>query len=160
MSSVFCRVLRATFPAVGSRFWAAGAAVLAATAVVYAPVAAADSELSLEALPSRKNLLARQQSGKIFAELVIGGGATGLGVALDASTRGLSTCLVERGDYSSGTSSRSTKLIRGGMRVRHPASCCIWLVFDCLFRVCFDLSVSVPGESLHELGLWPVSNGI
>ncbi|CAK9159663.1 unnamed protein product [Ilex paraguariensis] len=46
--------------------------------------------------------------------LVIGGGATGCGVALDAATRGLRVGLVEREDFSSGTSSRSTKLIHGG----------------------------------------------
>lgn len=46
--------------------------------------------------------------------LVIGGGATGAGVALDAATRGLRVGLVERDDFSSGTSSRSTKLIHGG----------------------------------------------
>jgi len=48
--------------------------------------------------------------------LVIGGGATGVGVALDAATRDLSVALVERDDFSSGTSSRSTKLIHGGVR--------------------------------------------
>lgn len=47
--------------------------------------------------------------------LVIGGGATGCGVALDATTRGLRVGLVERDDFSSGTSSRSTKLIHGGL---------------------------------------------
>lgn len=49
--------------------------------------------------------------------LVIGGGATGSGVALDAVTRGLRVGLVEREDFSSGTSSRSTKLIHGGTSV-------------------------------------------
>lgn len=48
--------------------------------------------------------------------LVIGGGATGLGIALDAATRGLSVVLVERDDFASGTSSRSTKLVHGGVR--------------------------------------------
>ncbi|HEY3542719.1 MAG TPA: glycerol-3-phosphate dehydrogenase/oxidase [Gaiellaceae bacterium] len=48
--------------------------------------------------------------------LVIGGGITGAGVALDAATRGLSVALVEREDFASGTSSRSTKLIHGGLR--------------------------------------------
>lgn len=46
--------------------------------------------------------------------LVVGGGATGCGVAFDAVTRGLRVGLVEREDFSSGTSSRSTKLIHGG----------------------------------------------
>jgi glycerol-3-phosphate dehydrogenase len=48
--------------------------------------------------------------------LVIGGGITGAGIALDAITRGLKVCLVEKSDYASGTSSRSTKLIHGGLR--------------------------------------------
>ena len=48
--------------------------------------------------------------------VVIGGGATGLGIALDASSRGLRTLLVERSDFTKGTSSRSTKLVHGGVR--------------------------------------------
>lgn len=53
--------------------------------------------------------------------LVIGGGATGCGVALDAATRGLKVALVERDDFSSGTSSRSTKLVHGGVRYLEKA---------------------------------------
>ncbi|KAL9265642.1 Glycerol-3-phosphate dehydrogenase SDP6, mitochondrial-like protein [Drosera capensis] len=53
--------------------------------------------------------------------LVIGGGATGCGVALDAATRGLRVGLVEREDFSSGTSSRSTKLVHGGVRYLEKA---------------------------------------
>ncbi|MEM9326314.1 MAG: glycerol-3-phosphate dehydrogenase/oxidase [Bacteroidota bacterium] len=48
--------------------------------------------------------------------LVIGGGVTGAGIALDAATRGLRTLLVEKNDFASGTSSKSTKLIHGGLR--------------------------------------------
>src|SRR3954452_11260368 len=51
-----------------------------------------------------------------FDVLVIGGGVVGAGVALDAATRGLSVALVEARDYASGTSSRSSKLIHGGLR--------------------------------------------
>lgn len=51
-----------------------------------------------------------------FDVLVIGGGITGAGVALDAATRGYSVALVERNDYASGTSSRSSKLVHGGLR--------------------------------------------
>mmetsp|Transcript_5064 Transcript_5064/g.17019 ORF Transcript_5064/g.17019 Transcript_5064/m.17019 type:complete len:651 (+) Transcript_5064:26-1978(+) len=65
--------------------------------------------------PSRDAILGRMQDEE-FDILVIGGGATGLGVALDASLRGLKVALVERSDFSSGTSSRSTKLIHGGLR--------------------------------------------
>src|SRR5205823_4787381 len=51
-----------------------------------------------------------------FDVLVIGGGITGAGVALDAATRGLRTALVEARDFASGTSSRSSKLFHGGLR--------------------------------------------
>jgi len=52
----------------------------------------------------------------IFDILVIGGGITGAGIALDASARGLSVALIEKNDFGYGTSSRSTKLIHGGLR--------------------------------------------
>lgn len=48
--------------------------------------------------------------------LIIGGGITGVGIALDAATRGLSVGLVEMQDFAAGTSSRSTKLVHGGLR--------------------------------------------
>ncbi len=53
---------------------------------------------------------------QLFEVLIIGGGITGAGVALDASSRGLSTIMVEKDDFSEGTSSRSTKLVHGGLR--------------------------------------------
>jgi glycerol kinase len=53
---------------------------------------------------------------KKFDIVIIGGGATGAGIALDASARGLSVCLVEKNDFASGTSNKSTKLIHGGLR--------------------------------------------
>ncbi|KAJ1659618.1 mitochondrial glycerol-3-phosphate dehydrogenase [Dispira simplex] len=56
-----------------------------------------------------------------FDLLVIGGGATGSGVALDAATRGLKVAMVERDDFSAGTSSRSTKLVHGGVRYLEKA---------------------------------------
>ena len=52
---------------------------------------------------------------------MIGGGATGSGCALDAQLRGLSTVLIEAGDFASATSSRSTKLIHGGIRYLQEA---------------------------------------
>src|SRR5512138_3138244 len=48
--------------------------------------------------------------------VVIGGGATGLGIAVDAAARGYRTLLLEKGDFANATSSRSTKLIHGGVR--------------------------------------------
>uniref|UniRef100_A0A663LKE2 Glycerol-3-phosphate dehydrogenase n=1 Tax=Athene cunicularia TaxID=194338 RepID=A0A663LKE2_ATHCN len=71
--------------------------------------------------PTREQqILALQTTGE-FDVLVIGGGATGCGCALDAVTRGLKTALLERDDFSSGTSSRSTKLIHGGVRYLQKA---------------------------------------
>jgi glycerol-3-phosphate dehydrogenase len=61
-------------------------------------------------------LLARLRSGEGWDVLIIGGGATGLGCAVDAAARGYRTLLLERGDFACGTSSRSTKLIHGGVR--------------------------------------------
>ena len=55
-------------------------------------------------------------TAEVFDLVVIGGGITGAGVALDAASRGYSVALVERADYGSGTSSRSSKLVHGGLR--------------------------------------------
>jgi len=65
-----------------------------------------------------------------FDVLVIGGGITGVGVALDAATRGLRTALVERGDFASGTSSKSSKMIHGGLRYLQQGD--IRLVYEAL----------------------------
>ncbi|MBL8448086.1 MAG: glycerol-3-phosphate dehydrogenase/oxidase [Zoogloeaceae bacterium] len=64
----------------------------------------------------RSQLLDRLRNTPDWDLIVIGGGATGLGVALDATTRGLRTVLLEAGDFAQGASSRSTKLIHGGVR--------------------------------------------
>lgn len=65
----------------------------------------------------RENIIARlDDHADPFDVLVIGGGATGFACAIDALSRGYSVALVERGDFGEGTSSRSTKLIHGGVR--------------------------------------------
>jgi len=65
----------------------------------------------------RKNNLSRViQEEEIWDLVVIGGGASGLGVALDALSRGLKVLLLEKSDFAKGTSSRSTKLVHGGVR--------------------------------------------
>jgi glycerol-3-phosphate dehydrogenase len=66
-------------------------------------------------------VIQRAQALRALAEnefdlVVVGGGITGAGVALDAATRGFSVALVERADFASGTSSRSSKLVHGGLR--------------------------------------------
>jgi glycerol-3-phosphate dehydrogenase len=85
--------------------------------------------------PKRSDFIQRIEAEPSWDVLVIGGGSTGLGCALDAASRGLKTLLVERGDFAKGTSSRSTKLVHGG--VRYLAQGDIRLVY----------------EALHERGL-------
>jgi len=72
-------------------------------------------------LPTRSEQLKSLREQEEFDVLVIGGGATGAGCALDSISRGLKTAMVERDDFSSGTSSRSTKLIHGGVRYLQKA---------------------------------------
>lgn len=77
----------------------------------------------------------RQQGDRPWDMLVIGGGATGLGIGLDAASRGYSTLLLEQSDFTKGTSSRSTKLVHGGVRYLAQG----------------DISLVL--EALHERGL-------
>src|SRR5438067_5342176 len=56
------------------------------------------------------------QHSKAWDMIVVGGGATGVGVAIDAATRGYDVLLLEQSDFGKGTSSRSTKLVHGGVR--------------------------------------------
>src|SRR5437764_7340238 len=78
----------------------------------------------------RKSLVNRLSEQKEWDFVIIGGGATGLGVALEAVSRGYSTLLLEQSDFAKGTSSRSTKLIHGG--VRYLAQGNIKLVYTAL----------------------------
>ena len=66
--------------------------------------------------PEQRTVALQRMSEETLDILVIGGGVVGAGCALDAATRGLSVGLVEARDFASGTSSRSSKLIHGGLR--------------------------------------------
>ena len=66
--------------------------------------------------PAARATALQEMTGGVLDVLVIGGGVVGAGAALDAATRGLSVGLVEARDWASGTSSRSSKLIHGGLR--------------------------------------------
>lgn len=79
---------------------------------------------------NRDSSLAKLQSEEEWDIIVIGGGATGLGIAVDAAQRGFKTLLVEKNDFAKGTSSRSTKLVHGG--VRYLAQGNIKLVMEAL----------------------------
>jgi len=72
----------------------------------------------------------KDHSGKKWDVIIIGGGASGLGIAVDAATRGYKTILFEQSDFAKGTSSRSTKLVHGG--VRYLANGDISLVLEAL----------------------------
>src|SRR5512133_539919 len=82
----------------------------------------------------RRAALAAMASGS-FDVVIVGGGVVGAGAALDAATRGLSVALVEARDWASGTSSRSSKLIHGGLRYLEM------------------LDFGLVREALHERGL-------
>jgi glycerol-3-phosphate dehydrogenase len=58
----------------------------------------------------------RLQSGEEFDILIVGGGANGAGVVLDAASRGLKCAVIDKYDFASGTSSKSTKMAHGGIR--------------------------------------------
>ena len=63
-----------------------------------------------------RNDVISKASSENYDLIIIGGGITGAGILLDAASRGLKTILVEKSDFAAGTSSRSTKLIHGGLR--------------------------------------------
>ncbi len=107
------------------------------------------------------------QKGNDYDIIIIGGGATGLGCAVDAVSRGYKTLLLEKNDFAKGTSSRSTKLVHGG--VRYLAQGNIHLVREALLErgrllrnaphVCHKLPFVVPVYSwwrkiYYGFGLW------
>ncbi|HZD65949.1 MAG TPA: glycerol-3-phosphate dehydrogenase/oxidase, partial [Acidimicrobiales bacterium] len=66
--------------------------------------------------PDQRGAALARMAGEVFDVVVVGGGVTGVGCALDAATRGLTVALIEARDFASGTSSRSSKLVHGGLR--------------------------------------------
>src|SRR3954451_22328457 len=88
------------------------------------------SFLSTALSPENREEALRQMAQTQFDVLVIGGGVVGAGAALDAASRGLTVALVEARDYASGTSSRSSKLIHGGLRYLKQLN--FGLVFEAL----------------------------
>ena len=108
----------------------------------------------------RETILRRLgEQGKAWDVLVIGGGASGLGAAVEAASRGYRTLLVERIDFAKGTSSRSTKLVHGGVRYLEQLN--VTLVLDALRErghmlrnaphLVHDLSFVVPAYSYLSL---------
>jgi glycerol-3-phosphate dehydrogenase len=85
----------------------------------------------VNAVEARRAALERLRTEQ-FDVLVVGGGITGAGVALDAAARGLRAALVERADFASGTSSKSSKLIHGGLRYLQQGD--VALVYEALYE--------------------------
>lgn len=81
---------------------------------------------------SREAQLAQLTSGELFDVLIVGGGATGAGIAVDAASRGYRVALCEQADFGKGTSSRSTKLVHGGVRYLEQGD--VKLVRDALYE--------------------------
>ncbi|MEO6931332.1 MAG: glycerol-3-phosphate dehydrogenase/oxidase [Chitinophagaceae bacterium] len=79
---------------------------------------------------TREKMIEKLRSNAVWDLIIIGGGATGLGTALDSALRGYKTLLLEQSDFAKGTSSRSTKLVHGG--VRYLAQGNIKLVYHAL----------------------------
>ena len=86
-------------------------------------------------MTSREALITKTNSTDSWDVIVIGGGATGLGAAVDSAARGYRTLLLEQVDFSKATSSRSTKLVHGGVRYLQQGN------------------ISLVREALHERGL-------
>jgi len=96
--------------------------------------------------------------GLVWDFIIIGGGATGVGVAIDAATRGYRCLLLEASDFGKGTSSRSTKLVHGGVRYLQQGN--VSLVLDALRErglmrqnaphLVHDLAFIVPNYSWWE----------
>src|ERR1700678_4344161 len=114
---------------------------------------------------NRPAMLARVQARSTPWDIVvIGGGATGVGVAVDAANRGFSVLLLERMDFGKGTSSRSTKLIHGGVRYLEQGN--ISLVMEALKErgllrqnaphLVHDLAFIVPNYSWWEAPLYGI----
>lgn len=106
-------------------------------------------------MPSRAALLARL-SAQHFDLLIVGGGIVGAGIARDAAMRGLKVALIEQGDFASGTSSKTSKLIHGGLRYLEHGH--LRLVFESL-RERHTLRTIAP-SLVHPLSLMlPVYEG-
>ena len=101
---------------------------------------------------SRTSALNRLRDGVDL--LVIGGGATGAGIALDAATRGMSVGIIEAQDWSAGTSSRSSRLIHGGLRYLYNLD--FHLVAESLRERGVLLTTTAPHLVTPQAFLWPL----
>src|SRR5918994_83024 len=89
-----------------------------------------ESPVASSVVPFERRAMLDRLATEPFDVLVVGGGITGAGVALDAASRGLRTALVEATDFASGTSSKSSKLVHGGLRYLQQGD--VRLVYEAL----------------------------
>jgi glycerol-3-phosphate dehydrogenase len=118
--------------------------------------------------PKARLATLREMAHTRFDILVVGGGISGAGIALEAASRGLKTALVERNDYASGTSSKSSKLLHGGLRyleqfrfglvgeALHERN----LLFDKVPHLAQELPFIYPVEQGRRLTLWQAELGV
>ena len=110
----------------------------------------------------------RELSDRVFDVLVVGGGITGAGIARDAALRGLSVALIDKSDFASGTSSRSSRLIHGGVRyIEHGH---LRLVFEAsaerrrllktASHLVRPLAFTWPVYEGHRLPVWKLAAGL
>lgn len=106
--------------------------------------------------PSRAELVERLKGDPTFDVLIIGAGATGTGCAVDAAQRGLKTLCVDQHDYASGTSSKSTKLVHGGVRYLEAAVKSLDLAQFDLVREALEERGMVLRNAPHLCGQLPI----
>lgn len=112
-------------------------------------------------MQNRKQILSNINNST-FVNVVIGGGATGSAIALDSASRGFATLLLEQADFGSGTSSKSTKILHGG--VRYLAQGNIKLVYNALHEkmrlynnaphVCYPLDFVIPSNNFFSTAFY------
>src|SRR5688572_26545680 len=105
-----------------------------------------------------------QSSSNVWDLIIVGGGATGVGIAVDAATRGYQTLLLEQHDFGKGTSSRSTKLVHGGVRYLQQGN--ISLVLGALHErgrmlqnaphLVHDLQFVIPNYGWFDVGFYGI----
>ncbi len=115
----------------------------------------ADAVLSRK---TRKEAIRKMEDGEELDVLVVGGGVTGAGIALDAATRGLKVGIVEAQDWSSGTSSRSSKLVHGGLRYLYQLD--FPLVAEALRERGLLLEQNAPHLVKAQPLLWPLKTPV
>ena len=121
-----------------------------------APETAALTALTREQRATALEAMSGRDGGDDLDVLVVGGGITGAGIALDAAARGLRTGVVEMGDWASGTSAWSSKLVHGGLRYLYQLD--VALVREALAERGRLLETTAPHLVKTQPFLWPLKH--